>query len=86
MKLEGMNIKKRLNFGYTVVIAMMVVSGLVGILALTILKSGLNDFVNGSNKADTAVKICRIFAKWHSMMTRAAMPDIVRKWAKSLMK
>lgn len=24
------------------------------------LKSGLNDFANGSNKADTAVKICRI--------------------------
>ena len=60
MKLEGMNIKKRLNFGYTVVIAMMVVSGIVGIIALTALKSGVNDFVNGSNKADTAVKICKI--------------------------
>ena len=59
MKLEGMNIKKRLNFGYTVVIAMMVVSGIVGIIALTALKSGVNDFVNGSNKADIAVKICR---------------------------
>ena len=43
-----------------VVIALMVVSGIVGIIGLTILKSGLNDFVNGSNKADTAVKICRI--------------------------
>ena len=43
-----------------VVIALMVVSGIVGIIGLTILKSGLNDFVNGSNKADTAVMICRI--------------------------
>lgn len=32
MKLEGMNIKKRLNFGYTVVITLMVVSGIVGII------------------------------------------------------
>lgn len=60
MKLEGMNIKKRLNFGYSVVIALMVVSGIVGIFGLFALNSGLKNFVNGANAADTAVKICRI--------------------------
>ena len=60
MKLEGMNIKKRLNFGYSVVIALMVVSGIVGILGLFALNSGLKNFVNGANAADTAAKICRI--------------------------
>lgn len=59
-KLNSMKIKQRLNYGYKVVIVMMVVSGLLSMLGLSILNASLNDFVNGSNRADTAVKICRI--------------------------
>ena len=59
-KLNSMKIKQRLNYGYKVVIVMMVVSGLLSMLGLSILDASLNDFVNGSNRADTAVKICRI--------------------------
>ncbi len=59
-KFEEKDIKTRLNAGYLVVIIFMVISGIVGILGLAILDIGLNDFVNGSNTADTAVKICRI--------------------------
>ena len=50
----------RLNKGYAIVIVMMVISGVVGIVCLALLENSLNRFVNGSNKADTAVKTCRI--------------------------
>lgn len=59
-KLTDMNIKKRLNRGYFVVIMFMVISGIVSILSLAVLNNGFNDFVEGSNAADTAVKVCRI--------------------------
>ncbi len=59
-KFKRMNIRKKLNTGYLIVIIMMVVSGLVSIVGLFSLDNGLNVFVNGSNKADTAVKLCRI--------------------------
>lgn len=59
-KLYGMKIKKRLNFGYVVVIILMVLSGIFSIISLGVLKGSLDDFVNGSNRADTAVKMCRI--------------------------
>ena len=59
-KLKGMKLKERLNFGYKVVIALMVISGIMSGLALATLDNSLNSFVNGSNAADSAVKICRI--------------------------
>ena len=59
-KLSSMKIKQRLNFGYIVVIVLMIISGLFSMISLGILNGSLNDFVNGSNRADTAVKICRI--------------------------
>lgn len=59
-KLQARKLKKRLNFGYTVVIILMIISGLFSIIALGVLDKSLNDFVNGSNRADTAVKMIRI--------------------------
>lgn len=59
-KLNGMNIKKKLDTGYNIVIAFMAISGLVSMLALGILNYNVNDFVERVNAADTAVKICRI--------------------------
>lgn len=59
-KFEEMNIKQKLNFGYAIVIVLMIVSGIFSIVGLSVLYGSVNDFVNGSNKADTAVKICRI--------------------------
>ena len=50
----------RLNRGYLIVIVMMIISGVVGIIGLFLLNRGMNNFVNGSNLADTAVKYCRI--------------------------
>uniref|UniRef100_UPI004057A0C7 methyl-accepting chemotaxis protein n=1 Tax=Acetatifactor sp. TaxID=1872090 RepID=UPI004057A0C7 len=59
-RLKDLNIKKRLNRGYLIVIMFMVISGIVSVISLAELNNGLNDFVNGANAADTAVKICRI--------------------------
>ncbi len=59
-KFKNYSIKKKLTSGYAAVIAMMVLSGILGILSLALLNNSLNDFVNRINRADTAVKICRI--------------------------
>lgn len=59
-KLDNMKMKKKLNFGYAVVIGLMIVSGLFSIAGLGTLYSNLRSYVNGSQSADTAVKVCRI--------------------------
>ena len=59
-KIEGMNIKQKLTYGYTLVIMFMIVSGIFSMMGLATLYASQNDFVNGSNRADTAVKVCRI--------------------------
>ncbi len=59
-KFESMNIKGKLNTGYMIVIGMMIVSGILSMCALFMLDKSLNDFINRTNRADTAVKICRI--------------------------
>ena len=59
-KFEEMNIKQKLNYGYTIVIALMIVSGIFSMIGLSSLYGSLNSFVNGANRADTAVKNCRI--------------------------
>lgn len=59
-KFETMNIKQKLNFGYTIVIIFMIISGIVSVTGLALLDNGLGTFINGANAADTAVKMCRI--------------------------
>ncbi len=58
-KLEGMRMQKKLDFGYAVVISMMIISGLVSFAGLGSLYFELHS-VNEVQKADTAVKVCRI--------------------------
>ncbi len=59
-KLERMKMQKKLNAGYAVVIALMIFSGLISITGLSSLYYELHSYVNGAQKADTAVKVCRI--------------------------
>lgn len=58
--LNEMKLKKRLNYGYKVVIILMVISGILNIIGVGVLYGTLNSYVNGSQKADTAVKECKI--------------------------
>lgn len=59
-KFEKMNLKKKLQTGYLIVIFLMVISGIISVAGSAALDGGFNDFVNGSNTADSAVKKCRI--------------------------
>lgn len=59
-KIREMRIKKKLSVGYGVVIAMMVVSGFLSLVALTVIQTNLNDFERDIVRADQAVSNCRI--------------------------
>lgn len=59
-KLDRMNLRKKLNYSYTVVIRLMILSGLISIVGLSTLYLELHKYINGAQKADTAVKECRI--------------------------
>ena len=59
-KIREMRIKKKLSVGYGVVIAMMVVSGFLSLVALTIIQTNLKDFERDIVRADQAVSNCRM--------------------------
>lgn len=59
-KFKNSSIKNKMNLGYLTVIGFMVLSGIVSIIFAFILNNSFNNFVTGSNAADTAVKLCRI--------------------------
>lgn len=59
-KLDHMKLKKKIEFGYTVVIGMMILSGIFSIMSLVIVKGEFNTYINEVQRADTAIKICRI--------------------------
>ncbi|MBO5033032.1 MAG: HAMP domain-containing protein [Lachnospiraceae bacterium] len=59
-KLNSLKLKQKINFGYQVVIGFMVLSGVISIVGLGILFGSLNSYINGSQRADIAVKMCRI--------------------------
>ena len=59
-KLGHMKLKKRLTFGYTVVIGMMILAGIFSMAGLGTLYGKMNSYVNGSERANTAVKNCGI--------------------------
>ncbi len=59
-RLDRLGIKKRLNSGYMVVIIMMVISGLFSSFGVFYMHSNMNEYIEGVQAADTAVKMCRI--------------------------
>lgn len=59
-KLDQMKLKKRLTYGFQVIIVMMITLGVVNMVGLGVLYRRINNFANGSATADTAVKTCRI--------------------------
>lgn len=59
-KLENMHLKERIDYGYKMVITMMLVSGLISIAVIGVLFSDMMHYVNKVNAADQAVKVCQI--------------------------
>lgn len=59
-KLDRMKMKKKLLTGYAVVIGIMILSGIFSIVGTLMSYGNLNNYVNKAQRADTAVKNCRI--------------------------
>lgn len=59
-KLDRMKMNKKLMTGYAVVIGIMILSGIFSIVGITMAYSNMNSYVNKTQRADTAVKNCRI--------------------------
>ena len=59
-KLENMNLGERINYGYKMVITMMLISGLLSIAVIGVLFFNMLNYVNKVNASDQAVKVCRI--------------------------
>ena len=60
LKLEEMSLKERIRYGYKKVIRMMLISGILSVLVIGILFANMMRYVEKVQRADTAVKICRI--------------------------
>ena len=59
-KMDQMKIKEKLQFGYSLVIGLMVVITIVAIVGLFLVQGKMNSYIKGAQAADTAVKTCRI--------------------------
>ena len=59
-KLGNMHLSERINYGYKMVITMMLISGLLSIAVIGVLFSNMLNYVNKVNASDQSVKICRI--------------------------
>lgn len=59
-KLNKMKLGKRIKFGYQVVVTLMIISGLISMSGTAVLWGSMKNYLNGAEKADNAVKMCRI--------------------------
>ena len=59
-KLEKLHLKERINYGYRTVIKMMLISGALSIVVIGILFANMMRYIGKVQRADTAVKICRL--------------------------
>ena len=71
-RLNQMKMKDKLNFGYSIVIIMMVVLGILSMVGLAVLYGNFNSYISGVQKADTAVKMCRIDVNVAARLVREA--------------
>jgi len=59
-KLEGMKLKKRLTYGFRVIIIMMITLGIVNMVGLGVVYRRIVTYSNGSDAAYTAAQNCQI--------------------------
>ena len=58
--IEDMVLKDRISYGYKRVIIMMLISGVLSLIVIGVLLANMIRYVDKVQRADTAVKICRI--------------------------
>ena len=59
-KTGKMQLKERINYGYKKVIIMMLISGILSVAIIGVLFANMMRYVEKVQRADTAVKICRV--------------------------
>lgn len=59
-KIESMQLRERINYGYKKVIMMMIISGVLSIIAIGMLFASVVNYVGKINASDIAVKMCRV--------------------------
>lgn len=59
-KIESMQLRERINYGYKKVIILMIISGLLYIIAIGMLFASVVNYVGKINASDIAVKMCRV--------------------------
>ena len=59
-KLEKLRLKERIRYGYKRVIMMMLIAGGVSVIAISVLFANMAQYVNKVQRADVAVKLCRL--------------------------
>ena len=59
-KMEQMGLKGRISYGYQRVIIMMLISGVLSLIIIGVLLGDMVRYVNKVQRADTAVKVCRL--------------------------
>lgn len=59
-RLEKMQLKERISYGYKKVIIMMLISGILSVAIIGVLFANMMRYVEKVQRADTAVKICRV--------------------------
>lgn len=59
-RVDKMKIKQKLVYSYVVVIVLMILMTFMSILGLNLVNGKMNDYINGAQSANTAVKMCRI--------------------------
>ena len=60
MPLEKMHLKERISYGYRKFIIMMLISGALSVVIIGVLFANMLNYVERVQRADTAVKICRL--------------------------
>ncbi len=59
-KISTMKIKDKLQYGYSLVIGLMVVITICAIIGLILVQGKMNSYIKGAQAANSAVKVCRI--------------------------
>lgn len=69
-KMDQMKMKEKLQFGYSLVIGLMIVITVFAMIGLFLVQGKMNSYIKGAQAADTAVKTCRVECNIAARMIR----------------
>ena len=69
-KMDRMKMKEKLQFGYSLVIGLMIVITVFAMIGLFLVQGKMNSYIKGAQAADTAVKTCRVECNIAARMIR----------------